>query len=86
VSIARILILLGYAKVDPLPSGLARQAVSEVKAITIHRDARMIGAVLKAIATSILNLMGMDHTKLTYRFNGRDTRLTDGYGDLIPRE
>ena len=34
---------------------------------------------------SILHLLGMDHTKLTYRFNGRDMRLTDVYGNLIPQ-
>jgi hypothetical protein len=27
--------------------------------------------------------MGMDHERLTYRFNGRDYRLTDVYGDVI---
>ena len=32
-----------------------------------------------------LHLLGMDHTKLTYRFNGRDMRLTDVYGNLIPQ-
>ena len=25
------------------------------------------------------------HTKLTYRYNGRDMRLTDVYGTLIPQ-
>lgn len=34
---------------------------------------------------SILHLMGMDHKRLTYRFNGRDVRLTDVYGELIPQ-
>jgi hypothetical protein len=34
---------------------------------------------------TILYLLGMDHTKLTYRFNGRDMRLTDVYGNLIPQ-
>ena len=34
---------------------------------------------------TILNLMGLDHTRLTYRFNGRDMRLTDVYGELIPQ-
>jgi hypothetical protein len=34
---------------------------------------------------TILHLLGMDHTKLTYRFNGRDMRLTDVYGELIPQ-
>ncbi len=31
----------------------------------------------------MLHLLGMDHTKLTYRFNGRDVRLTDVHGTLI---
>jgi hypothetical protein len=34
---------------------------------------------------TILHLLGVDHTKLTYRFNGRDMRLTDVYGTLIPQ-
>ena len=32
---------------------------------------------------TILKLMGFDHEKLTYRFNGRDFRLTDVAGDVI---
>jgi hypothetical protein len=27
--------------------------------------------------------MGIDHEKLTYRFNGRDFRLTDVEGDIL---
>jgi hypothetical protein len=34
---------------------------------------------------TILNLLGLDHTRLTYRFNGRDMRLTDVYGELVPQ-
>ncbi len=34
---------------------------------------------------TILHLLGMDHTKLTYLFNGRNMRLTDVYGELIPQ-
>jgi hypothetical protein len=34
---------------------------------------------------TMLHLLGMDHTKLTYRANGRDMRLTDVYGELIPQ-
>jgi hypothetical protein len=34
---------------------------------------------------TMLHLLGVDHTKLTYRFNGRDMRLTDVYGTLIPQ-
>ena len=32
---------------------------------------------------TILHLLGIDHTRLTYRFSGRDMRLTDVYGRLI---
>jgi len=32
---------------------------------------------------TILHLLGIDHEKLTYRFSGRDIRLTDVYGKVI---
>ena len=32
---------------------------------------------------TILRLMGMDHEKLTYRYAGRDFRLTDVYGNIV---
>lgn len=32
---------------------------------------------------TILALLGFDHTKLTYRFNGRDFRLTDVAGEVV---
>ena len=32
---------------------------------------------------TVLHLMGLDHKKLTYRYNGRDFRLTDVYGNVI---
>jgi hypothetical protein len=34
---------------------------------------------------TMLHLLGLDHTKLTYKFNGRNMRLTDVYGTLIPQ-
>jgi hypothetical protein len=34
---------------------------------------------------TILHLLGLDHTKLTYRFNGREMRLTDVYGTPVPQ-
>jgi uncharacterized protein (DUF1501 family) len=33
---------------------------------------------------TMLHLMGFDHTKLTYRYAGRDFRLTDVHGRVIP--
>lgn len=32
---------------------------------------------------TILHLLGLDHERLTYRFQGRDFRLTDVYGKVI---
>ena len=37
------------------------------------------------IHATILNLLGMDHKRLTYFFNGRYMRLTDVHGELIPQ-
>jgi len=35
------------------------------------------------LQATILNQLGMDHTKLTYRFQGRDYRLTDVHGHVV---
>jgi arylsulfatase A-like enzyme len=32
---------------------------------------------------TILHLMGIDHEKLTYRYSGRDYRLTDVHGRVV---
>jgi len=34
---------------------------------------------------TILHLLGLDHTKLTYRFQGRDFRLTDVAGNVVQK-
>jgi hypothetical protein len=34
---------------------------------------------------TILRLLGFDHTKLTYRFQGRDFRLTDVHGEVVEK-
>jgi hypothetical protein len=34
---------------------------------------------------TILHLLGLDHEKLTYRYSGRDFRLTDVYGNVIKK-
>ena len=36
------------------------------------------------IHATVLHLLGFDHTKLTYRHNGIDRRLTDVHGHVIP--
>ncbi|MFO0903260.1 MAG: DUF1501 domain-containing protein [Pirellulales bacterium] len=32
---------------------------------------------------TMLHLLGIDHTRLTFRFGGRDVRLTDVYGEVV---
>ena len=32
---------------------------------------------------TILHLLGFEHTRLTYRFQGRDFRLTDVHGTVV---
>jgi Protein of unknown function (DUF1501) len=34
---------------------------------------------------TVLYLLGLDHTKLTYRFQGRDFRLTDVHGEVVSK-
>ncbi|HEV3138264.1 MAG TPA: DUF1501 domain-containing protein, partial [Pirellulales bacterium] len=37
------------------------------------------------LQATILHLLGLDHKRLTYRFQGRDFRLTDVYGNVIEK-
>jgi hypothetical protein len=32
-----------------------------------------------------LHLLGLDHTRLTYRYSGRDFRLTDVHGNVATK-
>jgi hypothetical protein len=36
------------------------------------------------LQATILHLLGLNHEKLTYRFQGRDYRLTDVFGNVVP--
>ena len=35
------------------------------------------------LQATILHLLGLEHTRLTFRFQGRDYRLTDVHGKLV---
>jgi arylsulfatase A-like enzyme len=37
------------------------------------------------LQATVLHLLGLDHTKLIYRFQGRDFRLTDVHGEVIKK-
>jgi hypothetical protein len=34
---------------------------------------------------TMLHLLGIEHTKLTYKFQGRDFRLTDVHGNVVKK-
>jgi uncharacterized protein (DUF1501 family) len=47
-------------------------------------DAFTLGAVhVHDLNATIMHLMGVDHTKLAYRYQGRDFRLTDVHGHVV---
>jgi hypothetical protein len=35
------------------------------------------------LQATMLHLLGLDHTRLTYRHSGRDFRLTDVFGNVV---
>ncbi len=37
------------------------------------------------LQATMLHLLGFDHTKLTYRFMGREFRLTDVHGHVVEK-
>jgi hypothetical protein len=37
------------------------------------------------LQATVLHLLGLDHLKLTYRFQGRDFRLTDVAGEVVQK-
>jgi hypothetical protein len=37
------------------------------------------------LQATVLHLLGLDHTKLTFKFQGRDFRLTDVYGKVVTK-
>ena len=41
------------------------------------------GVHVHDLQATILHLMGIDHERLTYRFQGRQFRLTDVHGEVV---
>jgi hypothetical protein len=41
------------------------------------------GVHIHDLQATLLNQLGIDHTRLTYRYQGRDFRLTDVYGNVV---
>ena len=55
-----------------------------VTASATRRVRRVEGKVhTHDLHATMLHLLGLDHTKLTYRYSGRDFRLTDVHGRVV---
>jgi len=59
-------------KFNTLPVRSQASTLGRTSVVTIHD-----------LHATILYLMGMDHERLTYRWGGRDLRLTDVYGNVL---
>ncbi len=58
--------------------GLAHGATDEYGYYAVEKKVHM-----HDLHATILHLLGLDHTRLTYRYAGRDFRLTDVYGNIV---
>jgi arylsulfatase A-like enzyme len=59
--------------------GFAYGATDEFGHLAIENKVHM-----HDLHATILSLLGLDHEKLTYRYSGRDFRLTDVHGRVVP--
>jgi len=66
-----------------LAGGGAKGGVSYGESDEIGYKASIDRVHLNDLHATILHLLGMDHERLTYRYNGRDFRLTDVAGEVI---
>jgi hypothetical protein len=66
-----------------MAGGGVRGGVSYGESDEIGYKAAVDRVHLNDLHATILHLLGLDHEKLTYRYNGRDFRLTDVAGKVI---
>jgi hypothetical protein len=66
-----------------LAGGGIRGGVSYGESDEVGYKAAVDRVHVNDLHATILHLLGIDHTELTYRHNGRDYRLTDVAGDVI---
>jgi hypothetical protein len=67
---------------------VARRAKAKPDGHELEDDSHLDGAIqamktVHDLQATILYLMGIDHEKLTYRYSGRDFRLTDVHGTVL---
>jgi hypothetical protein len=70
-----------YGRTDPYGYNIADAAGNP---ITPSKDEFTPGAVhVHDLQATIMHLLGIDHTRLTYRYQGRDFRITDVHGHVV---
>jgi hypothetical protein len=70
-----------YGQTDPYGYNIADAAGNPITPI---KEEFTPGAVhVHDLQATIMRLLGIDHTRLTYRYQGRDFRLTDVHGHVI---
>ena len=78
-------------KLKDQPNVFYAQAYSGHGVNATHLAGKLLGEIAAVedkvhvhdLQATILHCLGMDHTRLTYRFRGRDFRLTDIAGELV---
>jgi len=68
-----------------LAGGGVRGGVSYGESDEVGYKAAVDKVHINDLHATILHLLGMDHEKLTYRYNGRDFRLTDVAGNVLTK-
>ena len=64
--------------VEPIKAGVSYGELDE-----IGFRAAVDRVSVHDLHATMLHLLGVDHKQLTYRYAGRDFRLTDVYGDVV---
>ncbi|MBI98131.1 MAG: hypothetical protein CMO78_06335 [Verrucomicrobiales bacterium] len=68
-----------------LAGGGVKGGVSYGETDEIGHKAAVDKCHINDLHATFLHLLGMDHEKLTYRYNGRDFRLTDVAGEVMKK-
>ena len=65
------------------PNDFGRQGTHYGETDEIGNRAAVNRVSVNDLRATILHLLGMDHKRLTYRYSGRDFRLTDVAGEVV---
>jgi hypothetical protein len=68
-----------------LAGGAVKAGTTHGKTDELGYHVQEDGVHVHDLQATILHLMGLDHEKLTYRFQGRDYRLTDVHGKVVKK-